>query len=199
MEYLKAKLFDPLWMALIRPKRDDYTDSDLGPEKFKYRGRLYRRRDNRIHRDGLRIELSLFKECKADRKPLAVVLHGNSSSRVAVFRSIKHLFASGFDVLGFDFTGSGRSEGEFITLGLKEKEDLHAVLAYVRRETRYEEVVLWGRSMGAVTALLYIADPKSYRIQAVVADSPFADLEQVACALADKNPLIPSILASNIL
>ena len=27
--------YEDLWKAVIRPSRDDYTDQDLGPEKFK--------------------------------------------------------------------------------------------------------------------------------------------------------------------
>lgn len=51
--------------------------------------------------------------------------------------------------------GSGMSEGEYVTLGAHEVEDLAAAVAYLREEGSTSTIGLWGRSMGAVTALLY--------------------------------------------
>lgn len=58
-------------------------------------------------------------------------------------------------VLLFDFAGSGRSEGEYITLGMNETRDLKRVLDETRKLIKVRRVVLWGRSMGAVTALMF--------------------------------------------
>ena len=51
--------------------------------------------------------------------------------------------------------GSGLSEGEWVTLGAHEVEDLAVAVAHVRERHPDSTVGLWGRSMGAVTALLY--------------------------------------------
>jgi alpha/beta superfamily hydrolase len=56
---------------------------------------------------------------------------------MAVFRNLREQLSCGFDVLGFDFSGSGLSSGEFVTLGINEKEDLKAVLAFVKGELKY--------------------------------------------------------------
>ena len=32
--------YEDLWKAIIRPNRDDYTDADLGPEKFEIKGKF---------------------------------------------------------------------------------------------------------------------------------------------------------------
>ena len=42
-----------------------------------------------------------------------------------------------------------------MTLGAHEVDDLGAAVAHVRRAHPDSAVALWGRSMGAVTALLY--------------------------------------------
>ena len=51
--------------------------------------------------------------------------------------------------------GSGRSEGEWVTLGAHEVGDLAAAVAHLRAAQLRAAIGLWGRSMGAVTALLY--------------------------------------------
>lgn len=59
-------------------------------------------------------------------------------------------------------SGSGKSEGELITYGIKESYDigtvtyiLEPVISFLDKNKNIEEFVLWGRSMGAVASLLY--------------------------------------------
>ena len=51
--------------------------------------------------------------------------------------------------------GSGLSQGQWVTLGCREVEDLEVAVAYLRGSGRVTTIALWGRSMGAVTSLLY--------------------------------------------
>lgn len=51
--------------------------------------------------------------------------------------------------------GSGMSEGQYVTLGAREVDDLASAVEYLRDEGSTSTIALWGRSMGAVTALLY--------------------------------------------
>lgn len=74
----------------------------------------------------------------------------------------------------FDFAGCGMSEGEFVSLGWHEREDLEIVVNYLRKERNVSTIGLWGRSMGAVTALLYGDNDPS--IAGMVLDSPFSNL-----------------------
>jgi dienelactone hydrolase len=41
-------------------------------------------------------------------------------------------------------------------LGYYEQEDLQEVVDYIRKNSKVKSIALWGRSMGAVTALLYL-------------------------------------------
>ncbi len=87
-------------------------------------------------------------------------------------------------VLTFDFAGSGLSDGEYVSLGQFEKDDLQTVVAHLRASGAASTIALWGRSMGAVTALLHgHRDPS---IAAMVLDSPFASLKQLARELVAK-------------
>jgi len=60
---------------------------------------------------------------------------------------------------------------------MKEKHDLDAVIEYL--SVRYQSIILWGRSMGATTALLYMLNFKCKNIKALVLDSPFNNLNDV--------------------
>jgi len=48
-------------------------------------------------------------------------LHGNSSSRLEALQFIKVLIPNGISVISFDFSGSGMSEGEYVSLGYYEQ------------------------------------------------------------------------------
>lgn len=63
------------------------------------------------------------------------------------------------------------SEGDFITMGYYEKEDVQALMAKIQLDFGpVDEFILWGRSMGGVTALLLSDD---MRITKYIVDSAF--------------------------
>jgi alpha/beta superfamily hydrolase len=55
------------------------------------------------------------------------------------------------NVVLFDFSGSGMSEGEYVTLGVRESQDLEDIIEVLYGEGKISDFALWGRSMGAVT------------------------------------------------
>ena len=84
---------------------------------------------------------------------------------------------TGITVFAFDFAGSGLSDGKYVSLGYHEQEDLKTVIAHLRASNEVSTIGLWGRSMGAATALLYAhRDPS---IAGMVLDSSFADMYQL--------------------
>ena len=85
------------------------------------------------------------------------------------------LIRQNISLVTFDFSGSGNAEGQYVTLGYYEQEDLQEVVDYIRKNSKVKSIALWGRSMGAVTALLYLN--KAQFIQAVIVDSPFKSLK----------------------
>ena len=95
------------------------------------------------------------KKKKKKINTMVVYLHGNASARVEVVPSLSFLLGqvgvSG--VVGVDFTGSGKSEGDYVSLGYYEKVDLDCLLQYLQRvygngngtnDDQELEVVLWG-------------------------------------------------------
>lgn len=122
---------------------------------------------------------------------MVVYLHGNSSSRLSAVQYLEHLLPD-MNVFTVDMSGSGRSEGEYISLGYHEKEDVRAVVRYLREEHQVERIVLWGRSMGAATAILYAA--KYQNVEGLILDSSFSDLENLIFEIADAQVSLPDFL-----
>jgi cephalosporin-C deacetylase-like acetyl esterase len=66
---------------------------------------------------------------KSDTKrPCVVYMHGNAGNKYEGQSHMNDLIPMGLDLFTFDFSGCGNSEGKWVTLGYKEKDDLHAVL-----------------------------------------------------------------------
>jgi alpha/beta superfamily hydrolase len=111
-------------------------------------------------------------------------MHGNSSARVEVLPQLSYLLSMGVAVFSFDFAGSGKSDGEYVSLGYYEREDLSCVVAHLRATNVVSTIALWGRSMGAATSLMFgDRDPS---IACMILDSPFADLTQLAEEMVEK-------------
>mmetsp|Transcript_6092 Transcript_6092/g.14582 ORF Transcript_6092/g.14582 Transcript_6092/m.14582 type:complete len:367 (-) Transcript_6092:107-1207(-) len=190
MEFL-GKVYDQyaeLWKAIIRPPRDTYEIKDLGPTVFSIENRTYQRTDISLQNSrGHTILCSHFEpipsERVAERLPCVVYLHGNCSSRLEAVSTVPVLLPFNITVFCFDFSGSGLSDGEYVSLGYYERDDLAVVVNHLRESHRVTCIGLWGRSMGAVTALLHgDRDPS---IAAMVLDSPFSDLTVLAEELVD--------------
>ena len=150
---------------------------------------------------------------------MIIYLHGNASARVEVLPQLSFLLASGvFGVVSIDFTGSGLSDGDYVSLGYFERYDLECILQHLQHTYRGSnlEIVLWGRSMGASTALMHASeqsreimalqqqaqqknpldptspaqmpDPDSSNaiLKGLICDSPFASLPQLCEELVEK-------------
>lgn len=133
---------------------------------------------------------------KDGRLPCVIYCHTNSGSRRDAEEIVFSLLPHGCTVFALDFGGSGLSDGEWVTLGAHEVYDVEAVVQYLREEGSTSTIGLWGRSMGAVTAILYSCKDPS--IAGVVADSPFSKLVDLMFELAtnkDQGMSIPKPLA----
>jgi pimeloyl-ACP methyl ester carboxylesterase len=152
--------YDDLWKALIRPNRDIYTKNDLGPMKFEINDKCYKRTDlELINKKSQKIMCSFWEPFDEEREspllPCVIYLHGNSSSRCEAYQDISYLLNRNITVFSFDFCGCGQSDGDYISLGYYEKYDVHCVVEYLLKSKKVSKIGLWGRSMGAVTAIMY--------------------------------------------
>ena len=129
--------------------------------------------------------------------PLVLYLHGNSSSRLEGLNNLQILLNSNINLFVIDFPGCGLSEGEYISLGYHEKDDVKILMDFIEKLPGVGNIGIWGRSMGAATTLLYAhSDP---RVKAICVDSPFERFEKLAEELVKKQINLPSFLIAGAL
>ncbi|CDY18119.1 uncharacterized protein LOC103833638 [Brassica rapa] len=173
---------------IIRPPRAEYDpEHDLLEKDFMMKGRWYHRKDLEVKNSrGDVLQCSHYMPVELpEGKPLPCVIycHGNSGCRADGSEAAVVLLLSNITVFTLDFSGSGLSGGEHVTLGWNEKDDLKAVVEYLRQDGNVSLIGLWGRSMGAVTSLMYGAEDPS--IAGMILDSPFSDLVDLMMELVD--------------
>ncbi|DBA05199.1 TPA: hypothetical protein N0F65_005049 [Lagenidium giganteum] len=181
--YLLKNGYNELVNLIIRPPRATYELDDLGPDKFPFAGREYMRVDFTVVNDRQQtLQCSHWRPVQDDidgvtEFPCVVYLHGNSSCRVEALSVLRTCLSIGVTVVAFDCAGCGKSDGEYISLGYFERDDVSAVIDHLRSQGHVSTIGLWGRSMGAATALLHAdRDPS---MAGLVVDSAFTSLEQL--------------------
>ncbi|RNF07795.1 uncharacterized protein Tco025E_07291 [Trypanosoma conorhini] len=181
-------VFDSVCDLIIRPPRAGYDpETDLGPSLFRISGdsELFARSDHTLtNMRGMAVECSWFHPKEPRRQPCVVYLHGNCGSRFDALEAM-FLLQHNFSLFAFDATGSGLSDGEFISLGFYERQDLAAVVDFLHSQKTVDGIGLWGRSMGAVTSIMYAAKDPS--IKCMVCDSPFSTLRLLIKDLVKRN------------
>ena len=107
-----------------------------------------------------------------------LLFHGVSDNRDGMAGHAEMLLRHGYSVVMMDARAHGASEGAMATYGWKEREDTRAVIrALLEKDTPHCLFAL-GESMGAAIALQSAGvEP---RIEAVVAESAFRDLNEVS-------------------
>lgn len=103
----------------------------------------------------------------------AIYLHGNASCRLEGLTNLDLLSNLGINLCVFDFAGCGMSEGDYITMGCNEGLDVLELMNYIEANFgQVDEFILWGRSMGAVTALMLSSN---HKVRHYIIDSAFTN------------------------
>ena len=194
--------YDELWKAIVRPYRDNYDIKELGPSKFHLNNNYYKRTDiSLLNKRNQKIYCSFWEPFDEEREypqlPCVIYLHGNSSSRCEVVPLLKFLLPLNITIFSFDFAGCGHSEGEYISLGWYEQQDVETIINFLRKTKKISTIGIWGRSMGAVTAILYgYKDPS---IAGIVLDSPFFSLKMLIDEISKNRVSLPNFIISQVI
>ena len=151
-----------------RVEDHDLDDFDLRAEGISFRSR-----------DGTRLAGWFIPAPGAAPSPGIVLSHGWARSRAELLPHANFLHRAGFAALAFDYRHRGKSDGDAVTLGVREQEDLRGALDFLaaRPEVDAGRIGALGMSMGSVVAILVAAsDP---RVRALVAECPFASFDAI--------------------
>jgi pimeloyl-ACP methyl ester carboxylesterase len=192
------KSYESTWKSIVQPLSFPYEVSDLGPPLSAHplQPKLT------IEKQELTIQNKYSKTLKASffhlekeeprNKKCVIYCHSHSANRIEGLPLMNFVLPT-FNFCLFDFSGCGHSEGEWITMGLKEKDDIFAVVEHLVKEKGQREFYLWGRSMGAVSILMFLEEfllgermkdfSELVRVKGVVLDSPFTSVKDTVSSL----------------
>jgi len=190
-----------VWKLVIRPPRRRYTRLDLCGQfgnRFRVGNVIVNRTNYEITNErGHTIVCTIFepeqkRPDQGEEKACVVMCHGNACCRIDGFLQVHCFLPLNIAVCCFDFSGSGMSGGEYVSLGYFERDDLASVIQDLRERRGYTRVGIWGRSMGATTAVLHSARDPS--LAGVVADSPFSDLWNLMKEIVNSKLRVPDLM-----
>ncbi|KAL0457288.1 UNVERIFIED_CONTAM: hypothetical protein Slati_1068000 [Sesamum latifolium] len=129
---------------IIRPPRAEYDPKeDLLDEEFMLKGKWYHRKDLEvINSRGDVLQCSHYMPiiCPEGTKlPCVIYCHGNSGCRTDASEAAVILLPSNITVFTLDFSGSGLSGGEHVTLGWNEvKFAIHYMRRAIQKKAKFD-------------------------------------------------------------
>lgn len=195
--------YDKAWKLIVVPDKFEFSDHFFRYPQENSKGELLKRLDFTVTNPSGE-EIKAFIVLNQNRPqcdlPCLVYLHSHSGTKVESTQ-IADPFLDEFNFCALDFSGYGDSQGEYSSLGLKEQADLREVVRYLSSTLDIEDVYLWGRSMGAVSGILYasheltLEDPGlSGVVKGMVLDSPFTEAKTMICDMITSKANMPRFL-----
>ena len=103
----------------------------------------------------------------------AIVVHGYGGSGKLMSDKSKYFYDMGYNVLIPDLRGHGKSEGDYIGMGWKDRLDIISWINFIIKANPNAEIVLHGTSMGAATVLMTSGENLPSNVKAIVADCAY--------------------------
>ena len=174
---------------ITRPPRAEYSLEDLSDIVYHMqKDPIHRIPVNFKDRRGIELVGSLYAAidyCEGTSQECVIYCHGNSGSQTEGRFMVKYLAPNGISVFCFDFAGCGHSQGEIVTLGYFEKDQIIDTVNFLKCSFNLEKFILWGRSMGAASILLgaRFCVPS---VKGIILDSPYSSVDDLMKEIAKK-------------
>jgi uncharacterized protein len=135
-----------------------------------------------LDQEGLKLKAMLL----APRAPKAciILLHGIKGKKEHWIGTAKWLNENGYATLIPDHRAHGESEGQYITFGYKEKQDVSAWANALQKRFPNVSIGIWGNSLGGAIGLQALAADKRFTFGII--ESTFADLNDVVFAYGSR-------------
>lgn len=112
-------------------------------------------------RDGLQLAATHFSPAKPGSR-WVILVHGYGRNQSFVWDYAAEYLKQGYHVLTPDLRAAGQSEGKYLTMGVKESDDIVLWAEEIARRDEQAQIALHGISMGAATVMLTTAkQPKN--------------------------------------
>ncbi|EJP14515.1 alpha/beta hydrolase family protein [Leptospira interrogans str. FPW2026] len=130
-----------LVIITLAPVRANVGDPPLGYKKIEFKsksGRIIRGWFNN----------------SSNKKGIIILLHGIRTNRLAMLERANFLVKNGYSALLIDFQAHGESDGDLITIGIRESEDVRSAIHFVKEKDSRSKIGIIGSSLGGASALL---------------------------------------------
>ena len=176
------------YALLMPPESRKFSKPDGKEEAWKLKSR-----------DGLWLRAThFFPEEESSR--WIIVVHGYGCTQQNSWYIASAYLSRGYHVLTPDLRASGESEGQFLTMGFKESEDVEQWAAEIAKRYPDARIVLHGVSMGAAAVMLAAADEAlSGNVVACIEDSGFTSAYHLLALRLEDSFGLPGFPAMNLL
>ncbi len=128
-----------------------------------------------------------------------ICCHGIHDNRGQWLEQVARLHErGGYGALLFDFAGHGHSDGDMVTYGIRERDDVAAIIAWLRArgDVNMDGLAIMGYSLGAIAATL--AGATLPELRALVIESGFADVQHDIAQLFSRFTHLPAFPLANL-
>lgn len=133
-----------------------------------------------ISEDGVVVPFAIIGDETLSKQETVILVHGLGGDFVSVYPQAEMYLKNNYNVIAIDQRASGESLDDKVSFGYYEKQDIKAVVDYVKSQNSEGEIVVHGFSMGAATAGLYAGtDHANLNVDGVIMDSSFESLKSV--------------------
>lgn len=135
-------------------------------------------------------------------KGTILLAHGYRSNKCLEFGAVFDFYHNkGLNILVVDQRAHGKSEGKYITFGVKESRDMQSWIRYHNENIGSYPMILSGLSMGAST-MLYLADADlPENVRGIIADCGFTSPKEIIATVYRRTvhfPAGPSLWAADL-
>lgn len=109
----------------------------------------------------------------------AVVAHGYGGDGTLMLYAAKRFYEKGYNVLLPDLRAHGKSSGQYVGWGWKDKKDICDWCSCIIKRDSRAKIVLYGVSMGAAAVLMAAGDRQLKRVRCVVSDCAYTSLKDI--------------------
>lgn len=145
------------------------------------------------------ISAKKFEDATGDK--WIVLLHAYDGSGLENYKIAYQFIKRGYNVLSPDLIGHGKDSSKYVSFGYYDSKNIATWIKRITKQNKNAQIVLFGQSMGAATALQTTEYVKHERVKCVVADSSFTILWNEVRHLMQngrkKTPVFPYLYMAN--
>ena len=147
--------------------------------------------------DGLKLVGEFLPQRNA--RGTVIMFHGWKSSPYVDFSAgLPYYQSLGLNALLVHQRAQGKSEGRFMTFGIRERHDVHAWVRWHEENFPETPVILVGLSMGASTVLMSCGEAFEPCVKGVIADCGFTSPHDIICKVMRSSHLPAKPLAASL-